>query len=642
MFGHQPNFSLGRNKYAGRVILYVTNTNSKKNGGEKEMGKKIVWFAVSCLMALSLVMASCGPAAEEEEEEEEEVREEEVVEEEEEEEEEVVVITEVPEYGGTLTLAMINEYWDLLALGKGWPHQLAFNRLWDGDWAKGPAGGYGTNEVKWEEMTNIFNLKIDHLAESWEFVVDSAAGTVTTVFQIKQGIRYAQINTEAGRLVNGRELTADDVAWNITQLNNNPDAMNYRFFPQIHGIEAEKTGPWEVSITHSFEEHLGNIMRNVDNHLIFAPELYETYGTDVSNWDNAVGTGPYIIVDRVVDNMVTLVRNPNYWETNPVGPGKGDQLPYVEKVKFIVMPDLSTQQAALRSGNVEQMAAFNLEDKNDMTRRIPELVVAEVGSGYILPAYMRVDQPPFDDIRVRRAVMMAIDMESINDSLYAGLGTYPSWPYYYHEAYADLYMGLDDPTCPDSVRELFSYDPDKAKALLTEAGYPNGFKTSVTLTSVSADYYAIIKDMLAKVNIDMSLNILADWGQIMSVANAFDYEMMVPGVSPCATYPEQYQYTGGSYINGARLFDPYVDDMAEQARLAALTDISEAMAITKDLMPYLQDLALCIQTPRYPTYNLWWPWVKNYSGELSVGYFTGPSWIKYVWIDQDLKKSMGY
>ncbi len=418
--------------------------------------------------------------------------------------------------------------------------------------------------------------------------------------------------------------------------------MNYRFFSQIHGIQAVKTGPWEVSYTHPFKEHLGNIMRTIDNHLTFPPELYQKYGIAVSDWDKSVGTGPYIITDRVVANMTTLVRNPNYWEKNPVGPGQGDQLPYIEKVKFIVMPDLSTRQAAMRAGNVDEMAGFTIEDKNDMIARNPSLMVAKIGSWYIMPAYMRVDKPPFDDVRVRRAMMMAIDLKAINDSLYSGLGTYPSWPYYYTPAYADLYLGLDDPMCPDTVKELFTYNPDKAKELLREAGYPNGFKTSVTLTNVEADYYAIIKDYLSKVNIDLSLVILADMSQIMSTASARNYEMMVPGVSPPATYPEQFQYTGESYINGSILRDPYVDEMAEKARIAALTDVRAAMKITKELQPYLQDLALVLQTPRYPTYNIWWPWIKNYSGELSVGYFTGPSYIKYIWIDQDLKKSMGY
>jgi len=93
-------------------------------------------------MALSLVMASCGPAAEEEEEEEEEVREEEVVveEEEEEEEEEVVVPSGAPQYGGTLTLALGGDpNFDLISFGASWPQEHAHQRLWDGNWAKGPA-----------------------------------------------------------------------------------------------------------------------------------------------------------------------------------------------------------------------------------------------------------------------------------------------------------------------------------------------------------------------------------------------------------------------------------------------------------------------------------------------------------------------
>ena len=612
------------------------------------MGKKIIWMLVSCLMVLSLVMASCGPAEEEAEvevgEEEVEVGEEEVTVEEEE-EEEVVVPSGEPQYGGTITLAVERDYWGLLDLGHGLPNLLSHTHLWDGDWAKGPAGGYGTNECLWDDMTNIFDLKTGHLAESWEFRVDSAAGTVTTVFQIRQGVHYALVNNEAGQIVNGRELTADDVVWNMDQLNNNTDAMNYRFFSYlIAGIHPVKTGPWEVSITHPFSEHLGNIMRLVDNGLIIPPELYETYGADaLTDWNYSIGTGPYIITDSVPANMTTLVRNPNYWMKDPVGPGKGNQLPYIERVKVAVIADLSTRQAALRTGALDQMGAFNLEDKDLMIRQCPELKWAARGGGNIQVAYMRVDQPPFDNVKVRRAMMMAIDLEEINESLYAGLGTYPSWPYYYHEAYVDLYMGLDDPICPDSVRELFTYNPEKAKALLTEAGYPNGFKVELTISQNTAtiDYYSIVKDYLAKVDVDMEFRILADIGAMMGVAQSRDYEMVVPGVSPPATYPEQYQYTGESYINGSILRDSYVDEMADKARLAALTDQHAAMKITKELQPYIQDLALCLQTPRYPMYTLWWPWVKNYSGEVMIGYFLSP-WVPYVWIDQDLKKSMGY
>jgi len=594
---------------------------------------------------LFLVIASCAPKEEEKKAEEEKaaVKVEKEAAEKVVKEEVVAPAPEVPKYGGTLNLVAASEYWDLLALGKGLPHMLAFNRLWDGDWAKGPAGGYGTNECRWDDMTNLFYLKTGFLAESWRFEVDSKAGTVTTIFKIRQGVHYAQTGTEAGRLVNGREVTADDVAYNLTLFNNDINTMNYRFFSYlIKGIEAKKTGPWEVSITHPISEHLSNIMRIVDNNLIFPPELYKKYGTDMSNWKNSVGTGPYIITDSVPSNMTTLERNPNYYFKDPVGPGKGNQLPYIEKVKVAVIPDLSTQQAALRTGAIDQLGGFTLTDKDTMLRQVPKLKVAQIGGGFISPAYMRVDRPPFDNIKVRRAMMMAINLDEINKSLYAGLGTYPTWPYYYTGAYKDLYLSLDDPACPDSVKELFTYNPEKAKQLLKEAGYPNGFKTQITLTSAYVDYYTIIQEYLKKVGVTMEFRIVVDYAALMGVAQQRDYEMIAPGVSPPATYPEQYQYTGTSYINGAILNDPYVNEMAQKARVLAVTDQRAAMKVTKELQPYLQDLALCLQTIRWPLYTLWWPWLKNYSGESNVGYFSMGLWVPYVWIDQGLKKSMGY
>ncbi|OGO24313.1 MAG: hypothetical protein A2Z28_00205 [Chloroflexi bacterium RBG_16_51_9] len=62
----------------------------------------------------------------------------------------------------------------------------------------------------------------------------------------------------------------------------------------------------------------------------------------------------------------------------------------------------------------------------------------------------------------------------------------------------------------------------------------------------------------------------------------------------------------------------------------------------KELLKYVLDQAWAIPTPYVPGYVFWWPWIKNYSGETTVGYFEGNSWSQFIWYDQDLKKSMGY
>jgi ABC-type transport system substrate-binding protein len=69
-----------------------------------------------------------------------------------------------------------------------------------------------------------------------------------------------------------------------------------------------------------------------------------------------------------------MERNPNYWMKNPVGPGKGDQLPYIATVKYIIIPDLSTRQAALRTGKVDQMGGYSYDDASAMSKQVPVLL----------------------------------------------------------------------------------------------------------------------------------------------------------------------------------------------------------------------------------------------------------------------------
>jgi peptide/nickel transport system substrate-binding protein len=617
------------------------------------VNKKIIWISISLLMVLSLVIASCGPKEGEEAKITEEGGQVVTTKGEEEKEEEKDIVSpgpEVPQYGGTITLAneWENNPGDLLYFGFKAHTNMCFNKIWDGDWTKGPAGGYGTNETTWgESSTNIIALKTGHIAESWRFDIDSVNKQVTTVLQIRRGIHFSlDPNNEASRLVNGRELTADDVVWCLNEFLHNPLSFHLQLYPNIKDYEAIKTGPWEVSITMPFFYHLGGIMRLFDNMVIFAPELEQEYGAARGNegfsyWKNLVGTGPYMVQDYIPSTSSVVVRNPNYWMTDPIGPGEGNQLPYVEKVKHMIVPDLATRQAALRTGKIDRMLGFNLEDKDNMLEQCSGLNAASASSDYMGIIGMRTDQAPYNDIRVRQAMMLAIDFNTINRDLYAGLADIMSWPWWYEKAYALIHVGLDDPDCPESVKELYSYDPDKAKQLLTEAGYPNGFKTELTLLSTEADYYSIIKDYFSKVNIDMSLKIIERSAQSSVLTNRA-YTLATIHEGPPATYPSHSLLTDENYLNISLIKEPSVNEVANRAKEVAIEDIYEAMKITREAEIYLLDKAYVIPSPRYPLYCLWWPWVKNYSGEQTVGYFNGDFWVQYVWVDQNLKESMGY
>ncbi len=612
--------------------------------------KRLVWILVSCLMVLSLVIASCAPKQAAKEEEVGEVTVVKAPEEKVAEEKVAAPAPEVPKYGGSITLAMTADVNDFLpwSLWASAPVQQCHEWVWNGDWAKGPAGGYGENIVAYEASTRVPGIQAYYLAEDIHWQIDPGGQTGTVFIKIKKGIRYGlDPNNPASVLVGGREVTVDDVIWNYDMRMNDPrahpGAFIHAFFPWMHGIHPVKIGPQELSLTFPIAQLLNGIMFLCDGSQIFPPELDTKYRAQASDWRSCVGAGPFMMKDYIPSNMIVVKRNPNYWGKNPVGPGKGNQLPYLDEIKYIVMPDLSTRQAALRTGQIDQMTGFSIEDRALMLRQRPELKEAVGGLMSAGLLGMRTDRAgtPFSNVKVRRAMMMATDFNTINQGLYKGLGQILTWPYWKQKGYEPLYLGLDDPDCPETIKELYVYNPEKAKQLLKEAGYPNGFKAEVLLTQADVDYYSIIKEQWAKVGIELRFNVQefgAYWGLLQS--DAYE-EMVVSFIPPPSSWPECAGYTGITSSNFSHIDDPFVNAAVDHMLTTAITDQRAAMRETRELMKYLLEGAWVIPTPRYPTYTLWWPWLKNYSGENVIGW-AASIWPWWVWVDQSMKKSMGY
>ncbi len=358
-------------------------------------------------------------------------------------------------------------------------------------------------------------------------------------------------------------------------------------------------------------------------------------------WKNSVGTGPFILKDYVTSSSIYLERNPDYWMKDPVGPGQGNDLPYLDSVKWLIIPDFSTRLAGLRSGKIDRMADISFEDADELESTTPELMKAPQGKVTVEPIYMRTDLPPYNDVNVRRAMMMATDLATIERDLYNDLGGIQTWPYDYTPAYQDLYLGLDDPDCPESIKELYVYNPEKAKTLLADAGYPGGFSTELILISSEVDYYSIIKDQWAKVGIDLTLNVL-EGGAHLNVNIARSHEhLLTAATGPPSIWPMLQVLVGEGWQNASMLDDPVINEAAVEIGTLAITDEKGAMALTRELMKHVLDQAYVIPAASYPQFSFWWPWVKNYSGERSIGYFWVESWPQWIWIDQNLKESMG-
>ncbi|MEK7354704.1 MAG: ABC transporter substrate-binding protein, partial [Chloroflexota bacterium] len=557
----------------------------------------------------------------------------------------------VPKYGGTLRLALtadITNFDDVIT--RGFTQGITFlqtnESLWRGDWAKGPAGGYGTNESDWVGSYDVFGLKAGFAAESWKWSADAAKNEGILVYQTRKGIRYAlNPNSEASRLAAGREMTADDVAFSFRQVMTTPTAYMYRAYPTMRTANITKTGPNEVTIKVPLADLITAIAKFGNYVGVVPPEVVAKYGS-MASWKNSVGTGPFMLTDYIPGSQAVLTRNPNYWGKDPVGLGKGNQLPYLDTFQYLVIPDASTRLAALRTGKVDQMSGIAYEDAASMRKTTPALKEAagQLG-GPAQYVYMNTQRKPFNDIKVRRAMLMSVDLESIKASLNHGLGQVLTWPVELVKGYEDVYLGLDDPAMPASVKELYTYNPTKAKQLLTEAGYPNGFKTTALIAAPEVDYFSIIKDMWSKVGIDLSLNI-QETGQRTAIYNTGNYDIVgaVGGRGPISVFYHMVTMRADGPVGGnaAQINDPVIVAASDKMKEVYITDEKAAMKLFKELMKHVLDQAYVVSRPIYPQATFWWPWLKNYSGEIQIGYFDTNYWASFIWIDQALKKSMGY
>jgi len=590
------------------------------------MKRKIVWVVVSCLMVLSLLLASCAPAVTEEEE---------VVAPPKEKEEEVVTEEEVapppgePTYGGVINFATPNSdfgFDDCYVMAHAaLPLMLTNEELMIGDWAKGPAG---TGEVSWR--ISPFNPAIEAgcLAESWERPDEE-----TIIFHIRKGVHWHNKPP-----VNGRELTADDVVFSLNRQFFTDLPLSQGTVEHVAMTSVEATDKYTV-VVKCPAETFGNLIRQVVELVrILAPEAGGEFPGDYREWETSVGTGPFMVVDYVPGSSVSFVRNPNYWMKDPLHPE--NTLPYADGTNMLVIPDASTRQAALRTGKVEILESLSWEDKDSLVKTNPELKwvggLSNKGGNLI---GMRTDRTdlPFQYNIVRRALAMGIDRQAIVKDLYGGNGEVFTYPILPTKEFKDMFTPLDE--FPESIQELYEYNPEKAKQLLAEAGYPDGFKTPLLCSSTGADMASILKAYWEKIGVDLEIDV-REQGALQGLKETHGGMYMGggPADDPAVVFP----FFPGAPANFSVIDDPYINDMyhSKLTRYGYLEWDKLAQVLKEELTPYVLEQCWYIDLPAANTYTFWQPWLKGYQGESQVGMRNINTWTIFVWLDQELKKEM--
>ena len=538
--------------------------------------------------------------------------------------------TEAPKYGGTLDVGTV--YITLSALSfdpADWNWKLNHDtgnyleQLFAADLSKSVRNG-GKYPYYLDAYLPADSLR-GELAETWAW----RDNPLRVEVNLRQGIMFP----DKPGVMASRELTAEDVVFSFKNLAASPKAQT-GYFDYVDRVEA--TSKYQVNF------FMKEYWAEWDYRFgwgYYSPIIpHEMVKAGAKDWKNGTGTGPFMLADYVQGNSNTYVKNPIYWDKEKIG-GQDYKLPFVDKVIYHTIKDEASWIAALRTGKLDILESIRWQNVESLKKSAPALKWSRwlAVSGTFLA--MRVDTKPFDDIRVRRALNYAVNKKEIVESYYGGnaeLFGYPQHPDY--EGYWEPLAAM-----PDSVKELFVYDPGKAKKLLAEAGYPKGFSFKVQVCACNPDHLdllPLVTAYLEQVGVKLEIQTM-EYGAFLSAmtskTNAPGYFMNNGHTNPTRTLHKSF-YTKEVW-NPSQWSDPAYD--AKLMEMYRTKDETARQKLVKELTREILDKAPYIWLPTPYIYTAWWPWVKNYGGELRAGAVRpGPIYAR-LWIDKDLKKQLG-
>jgi peptide/nickel transport system substrate-binding protein len=398
---------------------------------------------------------------------------------------------------------------------------------------------------------------IPGLAESWEISPDG----LTYTFKLRQGVKFHD----------GTDFNAEAVKFNFDRWmdknNKYHDKEGYPYYNDMFGgykgdkdhviKEVKVVDPYTVQfvLNRTQAPFLANL--GMSPFAIASPKAIE--GGKLG--EQPVGTGPFKFVEWKRNDTITLEKNPDYWN-------KG--LPKLDKVVFKVIPENTARLTALTSGEIDLMDGLNPDDAESVkaNQDLQLILRPSMNVGYLA---FNTEKKPFDNPKVRQAIGHAINKSELVKAFYSGLGepaTNPMPPSLW--GYNDQIKDRD-------------YNLDKAKQLLAEAGYPNGFKVQFWAMPVPRPYIPDGKKMaeaiqqdLKKIGIETEI-VTMEWATYLEKTRKGEYDMCLLGWTGDNGDPDNFLYTllDKNTINGNNI-PRYVNEEVHQLLLKAQSSTDQA------------------------------------------------------------------
>jgi dipeptide transport system substrate-binding protein len=366
---------------------------------------------------------------------------------------------------------------------------------------------------------------IPALAETWDITDDG----LTYTFHLRKGVKWHS----TGKFTPTREFNADDVLFTFERQmkKDNPyhdvGGGTYEYFDGLGLGDAivavEKADDYTVRLKlkapdASFlaaltPEPMSILSAEYANAMLKAgtPEVVDT---------EPVGTGPFTLVSYARDSIIRYKAFPDYWS---ISAGLADRQVKIDDLVFAITPDAAVRVAKLQAGECHVMQYPNPADVA-VLQADPSIAVLEAASPYYGYLGFNTEKQPFGDKRVRLALSLAIDKKAIIKAVFLNVTG--------HEATSVLPPGFWG---RDETIAAYPHDPERAKQLLAEAGYPNGFKSHLWAMPVQRPYMpngkAVAEMMqadLAKVGVDVDI-VSFEWGEYLKRSRDGEHDMVLLG-----------------------------------------------------------------------------------------------------------------
>lgn len=385
---------------------------------------------------------------------------------------------------------------------------------------------------------------VGDLAESWQ-----QPDETTYVFRLRKGVRWHNKPP-----VGGRELTAEDVRYTLDRFTTIKGNANRHMMNSLARVEAVDSHTVKFTLKEPnawFLDFLSNPMAIC----IVAREAVEKFG-NLKRPEAVIGSGPWMLESHQSKVRTTFVRNPDYFVKD---------LPYIERVEGIDFPDPAARFAAFVTGQIDAGPEFpgmmlRHQDVKTAQEKRPKLRLVKFPSNVMTHIGMRTDMAPFNDIRVRKALSMALDRKAIREATLP-LGGVKNPP---------VPAGLVSWSIPyDQLGEgakYDQYDPKEARRLLKEAGHGNGFETALTYATYGSQEIIDAVQMAVKFFKDVGVEVKViekPYAAYFATAYQGKYEGLMLGPQFPALDPYNFlaQYLPGEPKNQSHVNDGLLTDL---------------------------------------------------------------------------------